>query len=154
MAAEQASKQLMEGLFGKTGGGDSGGLLGSLFGAVKSGLSGLFGGGLNADISGLIGNSALFANGGIMTGDGAVPLRKYANGGVASSPQLAMFGEGSTPEAYVPLPDGRRIPVAMQNGAGQQVVNNVNVYVSTPNADSFRKSERQIREQMLRAVNV
>jgi len=133
-------------------------LLGPLLGAVSSGLSGMFGnmfgGGLNADISGLIGNSALFANGGIMTGDGAVPLRKYANGGVASSPQLAMFGEGSTPEAYVPLPDGRRIPVAMQNSAGQQVVNNVNVYVSTPNADSFRKSERQIREQMLRAVNV
>lgn len=59
-----------------------------------------------------------FANGGIMTGDGPVPLKKYANGGIASSPQLAMFGEGSQPEAYVPLPDGRRIPVAMQGGGG------------------------------------
>jgi hypothetical protein len=62
-----------------------------------------------------------FANGGIMTGDGPLPLRKYASGGIASSPQLAMFGEGSMPEAYVPLPDGRRIPVAMQGGGGTTV---------------------------------
>lgn len=59
-----------------------------------------------------------FANGGIMTGDGPMPLNKYASGGIANSPQLAMFGEGSRPEAYVPLPDGRRIPVAMQGGGG------------------------------------
>ncbi len=59
-----------------------------------------------------------FADGGIMTSAGAVPLRKYAAGGIASSPQLALYGEGSRPEAYVPLPDGRRIPVAMQGGAG------------------------------------
>jgi hypothetical protein len=138
MAAEAASAQIMDGLFGAVGDKGQRDFSGGLISAGFSALGGLFG----------------FADGGIMTSDGAVPLRKYANGGVASSPQLAMFGEGSTPEAYVPLPDGRRIPVAMQNGAGQQVVNNVNVYVSTPNADSFRKSERQIREQMLRAVNV
>ena len=65
----------------------------------------------------------VFANGGIMTGDGPVPLRKYAAGGIATSPQLAMFGEGSTPEAYVPFPDGRRIPVAMQGGSGGTTVN-------------------------------
>jgi len=59
-----------------------------------------------------------FANGGIMTGDGPMPLKTYARGGIANSPQLAMFGEGSMPEAYVPLPDGRRIPVAMQGGGG------------------------------------
>jgi hypothetical protein len=59
-----------------------------------------------------------FANGGIMTGDGPMPLKTYARGGIANSPQLAMFGEGSMPEAYVPLPDGRRIPVAMQGGSG------------------------------------
>lgn len=64
-----------------------------------------------------------FANGGIMTGDGPVPLKTYARGGIANSPQLAMFGEGSMPEAYVPLPDGRRIPVAMQGGGGGTTVN-------------------------------
>ncbi len=64
-----------------------------------------------------------FASGGVMTGDGPLPLRKYASGGIANSPQLAMFGEGSMPEAYVPLPDGRRIPVAMQGPASAPVVN-------------------------------
>ena len=66
-----------------------------------------------------------FANGGIMTGNGALPLKRYAAGGIASSPQLAMFGEGSRPEAYVPLPDGRTIPVTMRGGGdmGNIVVN-------------------------------
>jgi hypothetical protein len=51
-----------------------------------------------------------------MTGNGPLPLKRYASGGIANSPQLAMFGEGSTPEAYVPLPDGRSIPVRMKGG--------------------------------------
>lgn len=71
-----------------------------------------------------------FADGGIMTADGPVPLRKYAGGGIASSPQLAMFGEGSMPEAYVPLPDGRRIPVAMRGGGGGSTNVTVNVDAS------------------------
>lgn len=66
------------------------------------------------------------ALGGVMSGNGPVPLRKYARGGIANSPQLAMFGEGSTPEAYVPLPDGRSIPVKMKNGGG---VGNITVNV-------------------------
>ena len=62
-----------------------------------------------------------------MTRSGPAPLKKYASGGIANSPQLAMFGEGSTPEAYVPLPDGRRIPVAMQGGGGGSTTVNVSV---------------------------
>lgn len=56
---------------------------------------------------------------------GSEPLRRYATGGIANSPQIAMFGEGSRPEAYVPLPDGRRIPVAMDSpsAAGQGPLN-------------------------------
>lgn len=71
---------------------------------------------------------SFFADGGVMTGSGPVPLRRYARGGVASSPQLAMFGEGDTPEAYVPLPDGRAIPVRMEGGGGGiSVVQNFHV---------------------------
>lgn len=54
------------------------------------------------------------ATGNIMTSEGPLPLRKYANGGIAYSPQLSLFGEGRTPEAYVPLPDGRTIPVTIK----------------------------------------
>ena len=55
-----------------------------------------------------------FANGGIMTSAGPMPLRAYSRGGIARSPQFALHGEGGIPEAYVPLPDGRSIPVTMQ----------------------------------------
>jgi len=76
------------------------------------------------------GNSAFgkflgFANGGIMTQQGPLQLRRYAAGGIAASPQMAIYGEGSRPEAYVPLPDGRTIPVTMKGGSdmGSVVVN-------------------------------
>ena len=61
---------------------------------------------------------AAFATGGIMTPAGPMPLRRYASGGVATAPQAAIYGEGSMPEAFVPLPDGRRIPVALRQYPG------------------------------------
>jgi len=82
--------------------------------------------GIKAGLQAIPGLSALFASGGVMTSRGPIPLKQYARGGVANSPQLAMFGEGSTPEAYVPLPDGRSIPVKMKGGGdGGNVVVNV-----------------------------
>jgi hypothetical protein len=89
---------IVNGLFGKEGEG-SGGSIGSFLGKAASWVGGFF------------------ADGGIMTAEGRVPLRKYSGGGIANTPQLAMFGEGSTPEAYVPVPSGR-IPVEL-NGASR-----------------------------------
>lgn len=76
-----------------------------------------------------IGGMFGFASGGIMTNTGPVPLNAYANGGIANTPQVALFGEGRMPEAYVPLPDGRTIPVTMtgDGGGSTNVVVNVNV---------------------------
>ncbi|UUX51807.1 hypothetical protein NUH88_08910 [Nisaea acidiphila] len=48
-----------------------------------------------------------FAEGGIMSADGP------QSGGIALGPSVSIFGEGSLPEAYVPLPDGRTIPVTL-----------------------------------------
>jgi len=59
-----------------------------------------------------------FENGGIMSASGSLPLKAYSNGGIANTPQLALFGEGRMNEAYVPLPDGRTIPVTMKGGNG------------------------------------
>lgn len=61
------------------------------------------------------GSGGAFANGGVMSAYGPLSLRKYASGGIATHPQLALYGEGSMNEAYVPLPDGRSIPVSMHN---------------------------------------
>lgn len=86
-----------------------GGFFSSLFGSIDFGS--LFG----------------FANGGIMTSAGPLSLRKYAGGGITKSPQLAMFGEGSTPEAFVPLPDGKNIPVKLEGGSGTVIQQTINI---------------------------
>jgi tape measure domain-containing protein len=70
--------------------------------------------GLNSLAGGLgLGGFLKFADGGVMTNAGPLPLRRYAGGGIANSPQMAVYGERG-PEAYVPLPDGRNIPVKVQ----------------------------------------
>jgi len=99
-----------------------GGLLGSLLpvaiGAIVPGISAVGGPafGMNAanvDVSKAFNMPSLFAGGGVMTSMGPMPLRRYATGGIANTPQMAMYGEGSKPEAFVPLPDGRSIPVKL-----------------------------------------
>lgn len=88
-----------------------GGFLGGL-------VSSFFGGGGSSFNSSSAGFFEIFANGGIMSSAGAIPLNKYAGGGIANSPQLAIFGEGRQNEAFVPLPDGRNIPVTLSGGGG------------------------------------
>lgn len=81
------------------------------------------------------------ANGNIVSNTGAAVLRKYASGGIARSPQISIFGEGSTPEAYVPLPDGRTIPVTLMGGGGRGGVGNVYVTVNTTTGENSAKSD-------------
>lgn len=81
-----------------------------------------------ADTTG-IGMAYPHANGGIMSEYGPLKLNKYANGGIATGPSLALFGEGRTNEAYVPLPDGRSIPVTMKSPGGEGTSGNVQVNV-------------------------
>ena len=105
-------------------------------------LSGLFGGGLG------------FAKGGVIQQGMPVP---FARGGVVRSPiafplaggQVGIAGERGA-EAILPLargPDGR-VGVAAQGGGGVNVVFNV----STPDADSFQRSESQVAAMLARAV--
>jgi hypothetical protein len=74
-----------------------------------------------------------YANGGIHSSAGSLPLHKYATGGIAKTPQMALFGEGRLPEAYVPLPDGRSIPVTMEGATGGGTQNNVSINVTINN---------------------
>lgn len=59
----------------------------------------------------------MLANRGVV---GTVPARRFERGGIVREPTIALFGEGSASrgEAFVPLPDGRRIPVDMRGGGG------------------------------------
>ncbi|WP_426994039.1 hypothetical protein [Methylomonas sp. CM2] len=109
-------------------------LLGKNFGTDKASGDGLIQAGFSA-----VGSLFGFADGGVMTGSGPVPLRKYVGGGVARSPQLAMFGEGDMDEAFVPLPDGRSIPVTMSGSGGSPLT----VIVNNNTDAGVQVSERQ-----------
>lgn len=83
--------------------------LAGFVGALQAATAAAASSGGGSLLGGLIGS----ANGNIVSAAGAMPLRAYASGGIANKPQLSLFGEGRLPEAYVPLPDGRTIPVTM-----------------------------------------
>ena len=103
--------------------------LSGVLGSIWDSLGGMFSGGGGGDLL----TSALslfgFAKGGVMTGLGPASLKKYANGGIATGPQLALFGEGSMNEAYVPLPDGRSIPVTISGGGNTMNAGGVQINI-------------------------
>ncbi|QOC57879.1 tail tape measure protein [Pseudomonas phage phiK7B1] len=98
-----------------------------------------------------------FANGGVMTEYGELALRKYAKGGVADKPQMAIYGEGSMNEAFVPLPDGRSIPVTVSGtGSGNNMSKapsgvpvTVNVYNQSGEQQQAESSSKFDGEQMV-----
>lgn len=146
-AASQAAAALAS-VGGGSGGGSGGlgGLFGGLFGGGSSGSGGGAGAwGVGDNSYGFTMPDAAFANGGIMTEFGEVELRKYANGGVANSPQLALFGEGSMAEAYVPLPDGRSIPVTVQGGQSGAPAPNVSVNVINQTGQPVNAQQSNVR---------
>lgn len=107
-------------------------------------LSGLFQGGLG------------FAKGGVINQGLPVP---FAKGGVINSPiafplnagRMGIAGERGA-EAIMPLsrgPDGR-LGIAAQSGGGVQITLNV----TTPDAESFRRSETQLGAMLARAVSM
>src|SRR5690606_36155169 len=71
----------------------------------------------------------------------------YATGGIARSPQLAIFGEGRLPEAYVPLPDGRTIPVTLKGNIGAgDVINKNNISIVLADGERRQADSRGTRE--------
>ena len=122
------------------------------FGSFRAGLSAE----LNALID-AIASSIHFAEGGVMTGSGPLSLHRYAGGGVASSPQLALFGEGRLPEAFVPLPDGRTIPVTVSAAANDRAPPAVDDGAArrTAGIEALVGETRRLRDELagLRAEN-
>jgi hypothetical protein len=73
------------------------------------------------------------AEGGIMTSLGRIPLRRYEGGGIATSPQMAIYGEGAGPEAFVPLANGAiPVKIAANSNAQKPVVINqeINIHIN------------------------
>lgn len=104
------------------------------------------------------------------TGFGALNSRGVISGFADGSPNASkdvMKGGGFNAvlhpnEAVIPLPDGRSVPVSLppevtknlknagnaNNNGGRSGPAVVNFYISTPDAESFRRSETQITERM------
>ncbi len=101
-------------------------------------------------------SSAFSSIGGM--GGGGPAIAPFADGGIVSRPVffgngggLGLMGERGA-EAILPLargPDGK-LGIASQGQSGQPV--NVTVNISTPDAESFRRSQVQIASTMARAV--
>jgi tape measure domain-containing protein len=161
MYGEAFAAQFLKKYGGKLFGGYSGAQKAAGFGDLADGPGAGAGGSPTWGQFAAFDNTALpptpsFANGGIMTSLGEMPLRRYASGGIADTAQAAVFGEGSMPEAYVPLPDGRNIPVKMGGNAGRVVHNhqyttNLNVH-GVKDIDGFRKSQSQIASEYNQAL--
>ena len=106
-------------------------------------------------LSGIAGGGLGFADGGVVQRRLPVP---FAAGGVIASPVTFPLAGGRTglagergAEAIMPLtrgPDGRLGVAAQGSGAGVNVTFNV----TTPDADSFRRSEAQVAAMLARAA--
>lgn len=102
-----------------------------------------------------------FADGGIMTRWGPMPLRHYADGGITSSPSLFTTSEYFQPEAIIPLKNGA-VPVELRasnsNAAGGgkptvvQIDASVHIYGNATNeqVDRVGASQFQLGQDMQR----
>lgn len=115
---------------------------------VSQAFGGLLAGGLNAVLP--FANGASFAQGRVMP---------FAKGGVISAATqfpmrggTGLMGEAG-PEAIMPLargPDGR---LGVQTNGGSSGAVTVQMNISTPDAQSFRRSRSQIAAEMSRALS-
>ncbi|WP_210485629.1 phage tail tape measure protein [Microvirga antarctica] len=134
------------------GSSESGGVMSGLVKGLGSLLGSVFGGGSAATGAA----AAPFAAGGVFSRGAVMP---FAQGGVVGAPSYFPLGRGlgvmgeKGAEAVMPLargPDGRLGVRAGGGGGGRPM--SVTVNVSTPDADSFRRSEAQVSAALARAV--
>jgi phage-related minor tail protein len=122
--------------------------------ALKPVASGLAGG-LNSLFSGLFGAAAGGNNLMIATGG----IKPFAAGGVVGTPTYFPLMNGGTglageagPEAILPLTRGPDGKLGVASAGGASAGPNVTIHISTPDAESFRRSETYITGQIARAV--
>lgn len=136
-----ASQELFKSIFSGAGG------------FLAGSLGGFFGGGGEGEAVAAVTAS----RGGIsdqMTPSMSVPAASFsgAPGFASGTPNTT----GGIPailhpnEAVIPLSGNRKVPVEMQGGGGDNI--NVNFVVNSPNPDSFRRSQSQIENDVLSAL--
>ena len=124
-------------------------LAGLVSSGLSSGLGAILGGG-GADLA--AGDAILNAGGSLdsaAAADIAANPQIFGKGGVTDRP--AIFGEAG-PEAAVPLPDGRRIPVDLRGGQAGGGPIHVTMNIRTQDAQSFRRSRQQVMAETASAL--
>ncbi|MBW3098667.1 phage tail tape measure protein [Pseudohoeflea coraliihabitans] len=121
---------------------------------AASGLTANLTSGLTSSLTSGLGRIMPFAEGGVPG-----PLTPFAEGGVVDAPtffpmaggETGLMGEAGS-EAILPLRRGSdgRLGVAAPGGQGDAV--NVTFNITTPDAESFRRSEAQISAMLARSV--
>lgn len=116
------------------------------FRPLEQGITSLIGSALSSTIA--------FAKGGVVQNALPVP---FASGGVIASPITFPLAGGRTglagergPEAIMPLARGPDGKLGIRAHGGGSV--SVTINVTTPDADSFRRSETQVAAMLVRAV--
>ena len=116
---------------------------------VMNHMGGVLADGLNSAVSSMM----PFADGGAFTQGRVMP---FAKGGVVSSPVTfpmrggtGLMGEAG-PEAIMPLSRGADGRLGVRTQGGGSVT--VNMNITTPNAQSFQRSQGQVASQMARAL--
>ena len=134
----QGLASMMSGTFsGGGGGGGLGGMLASLGSAAMS----IFGGGAGIDTSGFASAFQALPLPGIGAGGGGF-AGGFATGGVIPRGQWGIVGERGPESIYAGKGDLTVYPNSKMGGGMTQVFN-----ISTPDANSFRASQRQIARQ-------
>jgi len=113
---------------------------------------------LTGAVTGLVsGNGVPFASGGVFSGGLPVP---FASGGIISSPISFPLGAGQTgiagergPEAIMPLSRGPDGKLGLAGGGGGPPPVNVTFHVTSPDVESFARSESQIAALLARTVS-
>ncbi|KJS40312.1 MAG: hypothetical protein VR71_23690 [Roseovarius sp. BRH_c41] len=149
LAAQLATKELA-GLFGIGGGGGEGSFLSGLFGGGGDGggfLAGLFGAGSEGGYSGNL------------PGRAVAPISAFRHAphfseGTANTSGIPAILHDN--EAVIPLSKGRKVPVEVtggaNGGAAQMLQYSPTYNITTPDADSFRRSQNQTAADGLSAA--
>lgn len=150
MGLTQALQTLFGGLSNKSLplGPDLSGAGQGLAGGFSSLFNSLFGGGGDAA------SAAPFAKGGVFSRGMVMP---FAQGGVVGAPSYFPLGRGlgvmgeRGAEAVMPLARGPDGKLGVRSGGGGRSAS-ITVNISTPDAESFRRSEAQVSAALARAV--
>ena len=124
--------------------------LGKAINPVTNALGGMVESGVHSLVSGLL----PFKDGGVVSSG---RVRAFANGGIVDRATtfpmqngVGLMGEAG-PEAILPLSRGADGKLGVRSASGGSVVN-ITMNISTPDAESFKKSKSQIAAQVSRAL--